>query len=674
MNSLDKPMRALDAQPVQGSFGVSAAEAVNVLKPPAERPLVSPDRPVGPDELGRAEDARFLAEVALHRRLDTPFCIALFGRAGSGKTFLLNQIVQALDRLGEAARAAGGESVLMGDAVAVHVDAAQPGQPGSLLAAAVLDRLAVTHAALAADLVHAGADPAEAARLANEALDDLRRRHQAENQVLDDLGSREARLVETVLDAPGSSLDAYARGHRSAIESALRQFGFGGADGLGTYKSLVREAAESPGLPARLGLSLRALWAYRGQTRLLLIAVVAALLAWGIEDLAADQDSWIAALRGTTDKAGSVADWAAAHAHWLGPLHTAAVVVCLLALANVALRATRFLRPIFKGAGLLARDLDGRSRDLKGLLAHQTRLGDGLAAEVEAAARHAGEAERRAGPRPTETAPRQRAGGRARATSEEDQAKAVLDRLAQLMSDGASGGHHAPGRLILAIDNVDARTGAEAAALLQGVRQLLGPGFVSIVAASRAHLAEGFGELDPARAFAQFERCIQVGYRLDAGAPAQASWPDFATRLIDAREPLRPTMPPGAPDATHSALDRPWRPREAETMAALAGFAGDTPRAVKRYVNLYRIARADPHLREAPAPVFTALALALALDAHGLPDDLDALAKASHGEAPGDSTLLRRALAVAREASGEPVELGQAQRGIEVAGRYAARG
>ena len=616
-------------------------------------PLFHPDRPAATDDLGRASDAAFLADVLLHPRAATPFTLGLFGQPGSGKTTFLRQITDAV-----AHRSASG-----GDVVVVSIDAARPGAPGALLAGAVLDCLTETHPALADDLAHAGADPAEEARQAAESLNDTRRRHEAERQALDELSSRDARLVEAILEAPGSSIDAYARSHRSSIEASLRQFGFSVADPIATFKQLAREAADAPGPGSRVGLCLRALWAYKGQARLVISAAVLAVVAALVTAVADDREGWLASLRDMGERGQPVADWADAHYHWLGPIHTAALIGCLLLLATVALRAARFLRPIFKGATLLGHDLTSRRRDLKGLIAHQTRRSDGLAADVETAVRRAAEAERRAGTRGVSVhRPRRMPSDHPDAT-----AGAVFAGLATAMAGGGA----TPRRVILAIDGLDERSGADAVAVLETAQRLLGPGLVCVAAAGRSHLLEGFTETDAALGFSRFERCIQLGYRIDADGTAAFSRPAYAALLAGGRVPGRSREPEPADAA---ALDRPWRPREAETVAALSAFAGDTPRAVKRFVNLYRIARADPHLRDAPAPVFTALALALALDNHGLFDDLDALTRASQGEAPGESTVLRRALAVAREASGEPVELGQAQRGLDVAGRYATRG
>lgn len=689
MTSVESPTRTATPPVTEAasprSPGVAPADRATTA-----RALITADQPTGDDELGRALDAAFLAEVVTHRQAETPFCVGLFGAAGSGKSFFLDQMMQAVAALSTGAAAVGEAGPFLSEVLVVRVDAAREGDPGACLADAVLAGLLAPWPALAADLSHAGADPLEAAHDAGERLNDARRRLDTERQGLDALGGREARLVEGVLETPGSRVDGYARANRSRIERALRQFGFSVADPIGTYKDLVREGAESDGWAGRLGLGLRSLWAYQGQGRLLILAVLFALLAWGLQLAQDDQQSWIGSLRQTGDKAGPVADWAQAHVSWVAPLHTGALSLALAALAWAAVRAARFLQPILKGVSLLRHDLDQRRREIKGHLAHQTRRVDGLAAEVEAAAQHAATAERRAGSSqlagsrlptrfgdPTQTdAPHAMAVALFSDLGMAMTAPAEANVLSAPSLDGSARGslprRSAPRRIVVAIDGLDRRSAESAAAFLATARDLFGAGIVTVVAAGHAHLATGFGETDPAFALAQLARCVQLAYRIDGASGSEAARTAYATRLIEG-SPSPRRSPVEEVDTRRSSLDRPWRPREAQTVAALSVFAGDTPRAVKHFVNVYRVARGDPHLRDAPPPVFTALAMALALDAHGFPDDLAALERASQGEPVSESTVLRRALAVAREASGEPVELGQAQRGLDVARRYSTR-
>ncbi len=656
------------------SFFPPAARAAEAH--PATPPFaVASDLPAGRDDLDRAEAASFLAEVAAHRTLATPFCIGFFGGAGSGKSFFLDRMLGGVAAVSQAA-AGVAAGPFMPDILTVRVDAAGSGEAGDMLASAVLDALADRYPALAADARQSGTDPAEAARVAGERLNEARRRLDAERDGRDAMEAREARLAEVVLyDVPGSRVDAYARANRSRIERSLRGFGFNDADALVSYKDLVAEAAASRSGTGRAAAVGRALVAYRGQTRLLVTAALLIMLAWGAAALEADPGAWLDAIRGAGSGVAPLADWASAHLGWLGTLRAGAVLLAVAALLLNVGRALHFLQPVFKGAALLGFDVDARRRDLRGQIAHGNRRVNVLTGEVEAAAAAADEAERRAAARAA-GAPRAAATGPATrepaALSFADLGRAIAaDRP---LPDGLAGegtkpaGTAAPGRIVVALDGLDAVEAPRAAALVRTAHRLLGPGFVTVVAADRTHLADGFGAADPAFAAAQIARCFQLRYAVEPGF-AEAARSMLARRLILGQ----PTAPREVTvDPKRSALDAAWRPREAETVSALAPFAGETPRAIKSFVNTYRIARADPALRDASGPVLTALALALALAAHGLPDEFAALETAIHGETPRDAALLRRALGAARAASGEPVELAQAQRALDVARRYAA--
>ncbi len=636
--------------------------------------VLSPDVPRGADDLGRDAQAGFFAELLAHKRADTPFTLGVFGPAGSGKSFFVESMLAAVERLSAGAERLGAASAFVPSVLTVRVDAGRAAaDPAGALASAVLDALASAYPKLAADARHAGGDPVEAAREINETLNEARRRLDAERQTLDGLRGREARLSDQVLfEAAGSRVDAYARSNRSRVERALRSFGFLSADPVATYKDLVREAAEMGGSAmARMGLGARSLWAYQGQTRLIIYAVLFALVAWGASLLRADQQVWLDAIRSLGDKAAPVADWAQAHVPWLGPIGSiATLLVALALLANIA-RAVRFLQPILRGVTLLGFDIAERRRDLNGFLAHQTRRVDALTAEVEGAAAHAVDAERRAGAQVAAGLAPPPAGPAATppfGRTERDAAGMFFATLARSV-----GGPDAPGRIVVALDGLDAVGPAAAADLLRTARRLLGPGLALVLAADRAHLATGFGETDPALAAAEIVRGVQLAYDLaGAGAPGTAR-SDFARRLI-AGVPASAVSGEGVADLATSALDDVWRPGEADTVAALAPFAGEGPRATKSFVNAYRVARADPALRGAEPPVFTALALALAVAAHGTPDAWSALEEASEGQAvPHDAGLLRDAVAAARAASGVPVELGQARRALDVARRYMPR-
>ena len=199
----------------------------------------------------------------------------------------------------------------------------------------------------------------------------------------------------------------------------------------------------------------------------------------------------------------------------------------------------------------------------------------------------------------------------------DSEARAFFAALARVMRDGAKEGV-GPARVVVAIDGLEQLTPEEAISLLQAARRLLQvPGFVTILAAERMHLAAGLDETDPALVTAWLNRMVQLPVTLDLEGEA---WPDasaFVHGLLQDPSASAPPEQPASMDAAVSTLDRAWTSAEGSVLEALAPWSGNTPRAVKRFVNLYRVARADPRMRGARAEEFASLALALALQSTG---------------------------------------------------------
>lgn len=659
LNSIDSTLRAITSR-IPAEAGRPDASRTGTA------PLLAADGAATPgDPLGRGPGAALLAELVLHERVETPFCIGLLGPSGVGKSVFLDQVLAAADRVASAAAGAGLATPFVTDIAVVRVDAAAAAgqEPETLLWSAMAERLAETHPVLAEELDRAGTDPHATLQTANGRMDDARKALETERRTLEELGSRDARLVDTVLDTPGSLIDRYARAKRSGLERVQRQFGFGG-DPVATFKGLVHETSDRSGTLSRVGLSLRALYAFPGQRRLVVGVLILVAVAWGCALARSDQAGWIDGLRGLGEKAGPVADWLAAHLSWLGTLEAAAELLAVALLLLDVVRAARFVLPISRGIDLLHQDLEVRRRELASLIAHQTRRVDTLAAEAEGFARRAAEAETRA---VAQDAARMGVPRTARPDAHGSRAATVFQALRTAMA-GPAGAGRRPRRIVVALDGLDQRPPEAAAALVAAARRLLGPGVVTLLCADRDHLLAGFGEADPAGAHAALARCIQVPYRMEAADADTAR--SYATRLIDGAGGGEVTA--SAPDPHLSLLDEPWRDREADTVTALAPFAGSTPRAIKRFVNLYRIARADPRLRGAGLPAATVLALALALDRLAGPEDLAGLEQAIRGETPtAPSLLLREALAAASAASRTELALGP--RGLAVAARYSSR-
>ncbi len=632
------------------SFADTPAKAEPMRPVTAAPPLFAADVE-GEDHLGRSASAHLLADLATNPGAGTPLLVALHGSSGSGKSSLLRQIVE---RVRAAAQQGTGPLV-------VTIDASTETNAASGLVAGLFTALKPAYPDLAEDAAHSGADPVKQSRAASDRVAELRRQLDAERQALDDLGGRQSRLVDTVLfDTPGSRVDLYARGRRGRIEGRLRAFGLGSGDPMTTYKELVRAGAESEGGGSRFGMALRALWAYKGQGTLIVLAILLFLLGWISTMLAADQESWVNWLNGLGDRFAGLSAWAQDHAVWLMPISHAAYALATLAVLVDILRAFRFIHPIMRGATLLSGELEGRRRDIDGLLAHQTSRVDALAAEVDAAVRHAEAAERRIQSRRTaglsDPVPHPAMGETA--VPQSSPAETFLASLAAGMRNPGVG--KAPGRIVVAIDELDRLSPPAAAAYLDAAQRLLRrPGFVTIAAVDRQHVLDGFSDTDPAYAAACLGRCAQLSYDLDAEAIAAMN--------------LGP-VPPGS-NAAEPKLDRPWQSYESQLLHELSVFAGPNPRSIKRFVNSYRVARADAKMAGASRAETAGLALALALDASGAGAELHAFEAGTAGGNPAEpQSTLDYVVATAQAAIGERFIAAEIRRGLQVARIYSRRG
>jgi hypothetical protein len=499
----------------------------------------------------------------------------------------------------------------------------------------------------AADAVHSTSDPRALARAANERLDQARSRLDTERQALEDVSARRARLLDTVLyETAGSQVDAYARSRRSGIESALRAFGIAGPDPIRAYKDEVNGLAQGRGGSSRMGLALRSLWAYRGQTRYLVLAVIFLLIAWGFGYLERDH-AWLDSIRGSGETARPVADWLQAHLAWLATLRSAAIVIALLCVLANLWRAFRFVQPVFRGATLLHRDVAQRGQDLDSRLSYQTRRVDNLARDVDAFAARAAEAEKRAGDGGGQGAielPPFHASASDRMSAES--ARAFFASVSNRLAHGGAGS--GPQRIVIAIDSIE----AAASSATESVATLLArPGFVAITA------------VDPARiGVDRLARIVQVPFTV-----ARADHAALVDRLLGRAAASAASAE--ALDARHSALDTPVSDGEAELLVALAPLAGPSPRGVKRFVNLYRLARLDAPDDLAP------LAFMLALDAGGTADEIAAVEGSLTGADERAAFTLQQSagarlaagLAAAEQAEGKKLTLGSMRRAREAA-------
>ena len=557
-----------------------------------------------------------LADLAVHGQTQTPLTIGLFGEPGAGKSHALQTLAQRARGLAAASRADG---PFVQGLVTVNVDAPDlQGDAASGLASALHEALLAAGAhRLAAFAVEAATDPQAAAHEAAQKLEDLRHRQLAEQQTLEELKARRARLNETLLFEPSDNrIDDYARRNRRRLETDLRRFGFNG-DVTAVYKDLVRELLDRPGPLSRLSAFASSIWSYGGQARLLVWTAALFLLGWVFRLVERTRADWLASLRSAAESANEPANWIEGHTHWFSYIANAAITVGLLCLALNIWRASRFTMPLLQGARLLEGELAKRRADLDRLIAAQAKELEQLGVEAQKLAALAQTAEQRVRERAISGAPKaSNLFATTAAPSQGLDAGLYLDAIQQAL--GAQGPHQ---RILVLLDGLEVLPAQQAANIVDDVHHRLDrPGFVLAMAADAAQLAAGWG--GAGEAARRMERYVQAPFTVRMIRDEQASIA-YAHQLLGAAPEWR--APPL--DASSTALDRPIKPVETHLLGKLAGFAGETPRAMKRYLNLWRLAR--PLAEDSGA-----LALMLALDNGATAGELAAMGAAMDLEEP----------------------------------------
>lgn len=557
-----------------------------------------------------------LADLAVHGQTQTPVAIGLFGDPGAGKSHALEVLARRARGLAAASRADG--PFLQG-LVTVKVDASDlQGDAASGLASALHDALLAAGAhRLVAYAVEAATDPQAAAHEAAQKLEDLRQRQVAEQQTLEELKARRARLNETLLFEPSDNrIDDYARRNRRRLEAGLQRFGFSG-DATAVYKDLVRELLDRPGPLSRLSAFASSIWSYGGQARLLVWTAALFLLGWIFRLVERTRADWLAGLRSAAESASEPANWIEGHTHWLGYLANAAITIGLLCLALNIWRASRFTMPLLQGARLLESELAKRRSDLDRLIAAQAKEVEQLGVEAQNLAALAQTAERRVRERAISGGPKA-TNLFATSTTQTQGLDAGLYLDAVQQGLGAQG---ALRRILVLLDGLEALPAQQAAAIVDHVHHCLNrPGFVLAMAADAGQLAAGWG--GAAEATRRIERYVQAPLTVRMIPDEQASIA-YAHQLLGAA----PELVAAPIDASRSALDQPVKPVETHLLGKLAGFAGETPRAMKRYLNLWRLAR--PLAEDSGA-----LALMLAVDNGATAGELAAMGAAMDLEEP----------------------------------------
>ena len=483
-------------------------------------------------------------------QVQTPFLAAIAGPTGAGKSFALRRLTRAIEQF-RAAPAASSD-VALARVVVAHVDAAGGVEAPIAIASAAyaaLDRGpgGVDYSALLDETGHSGGDPHRAARAASDRHDDLVRKLEAERSQRDDLEARRARLADALLfETPGSRIDVFARANRGTIEARLRRFGLAGSDAGLSFRSLVRDMA-TLGAGARSAIVIRSIWGYGSQARLLFWAVVAFVLAFGVNQL--HGETAIGAMERGNNSLKSVAAWIEAHVDWFDRASEVLLVLGALAIALNLWRALSFSNLLLRGARLLNHEARERRRDLE---ARATRLNQRVAAlttEAEAAARRAETASQRAGGKASVRAPGPEfleAGHGPSAA-----ARAFLAALSGRIGQASAAGP-APDRLIFVIDNLDALSPAAAVGWIDVAQSVIGPGCVGLLAFDPRAARSGAGRPAPgAPALRQMaagdcQSARSTGRRRGAGRRAAS---------IDGRAVAAPARLEGRGGAGRAALD-----------------------------------------------------------------------------------------------------------------------
>ena len=572
---------------------VPAAPPVEVAPPHIERstdPIFLSDAADGADVLDAGRIVQPLAQLCVTSQVQTPFLAAIVGPAGTGKSFALKRLAQAVEKL-------AGTTGALAQVVVARVDAANAAEPPVALASAAyaaLDREpgGVDYSALLDESAHAGGDPLRAAKTASDRHDEIVRRLEAERAQRDEIEARSARLSDALLfETPGSRVDVFARGRRGTIDARLRRFDLAGADAGASYRDLVRDMG-SMGVGGRIGVALRSIWGYPGQRRLLFWAIAAFVLGFVIhmahspQALGAVQ---VPSAAGTyvTDSAAKATDWVSTHSAWFETAAKVLYIIGALALALNLWRAIGFASLLLRGAQLLNLDVRERRRDLDNRIGRLNQRVSALSADADAAAKRAEAAARRAGGKAQTRAP---GPDFLDAThSHAAAARGFLAALGERVTQGPSTG--APERLVFVVDNLDALPPAAAIAWLDAAQSAIGSGAVGVLALDPAPLVDSLG--GPVEARRRLDKWLQVVVNLPSRAGVDGE--RLVARLLATDgQPTSPSFDP----AVSAALAEPLSSAETALLTALAPLAAGSPRAAKRFLNAYRLARCS----DAPRP------------------------------------------------------------------------
>jgi hypothetical protein len=641
----------------------SAAPPVSITPPaPAAavqaEPIFLGDSADGADLLNAGQIVQPLAQLCVTARVQTPFLAAILGPSGAGKTFALGRLAQGIEQLGGSPTAGFGG--VLQRVVLARVDAATGAEAPVAIASAAyaaLDREpgGVDYSGLLDETGHAGGDPHRAARAASDRHDDLTRKLETERSQRDDIEAKRARLADTLaFETPGSRLDVFARARRGTIEAQLRRFGFAGADVDSSYRHLARDVS-TLGAGGRAAVMVRGIWAYGGQARLLLWAIVAFVLGFLIRLV--HGETALGAIAGLHESVRPVADWIAAHGDWFDRASEILYLLGALAIALNLWRALQFSNLLLRGARLLTSEVRDRRQDLDARAARLNQRVAALTAEAEAAAKRADAASQRVGGKTSVRAPGPEflESGHAPAASAREFLAALAARIGRPAASGP-----APDRLVVVVDNLDALPPEGAASWIDAAQNVIGLGAIGLLAFDPSRLVATLG--GPREAHRRLGKWLQITVNLPARKEADGE--AVVARL------LSPAAPPASvPDsAIAAALAEPLSSAETALLAALAPLAAHSPRDAKRFLNAYRLARCS----SLPRPVVALMQAAAFADDNAQAALRDRLTYAGGelSDVTGPPALIA-AIRAARAANNGSISIEDARAAAEVADRYA---
>ena len=568
---------------------------------PAEA-LIFPDRSGSSDHLSNDLMAisgalQPFAQLASLAQTPTPLTIGIIGPAGVGKSFALHRLTDDALALSAAAADSAQSSPYASRIVVAPLDAAALfGDPVIAIASAAYRALQARFPAFAQEAAHAAIDPHDNARQAADRHHEIAAALESERKLRDDAQQRLARLNDTLIyETPGARLDNFIRKSRGAIEARLRRFGLSKGDAVQNYRDFVANLAG--GANSTWRVAAHSVWGYGSQINLLVWAALSAVLALGLHQL---RQPFVANwLTGLGDFGAKTAQALQAQS---GLIERGVLVFELIAAALLLLnlwRAVRFAAILSRGLRLLGMDLRDRRRELEAASARINRRVGVLSAEADAAGVQAEMLARRAdalqrGP----DAPAPAFASEAPELANRS-ARAFMTAVSALLSGAHPAPQPAPQRLVFSLDNLDALPPVMAQRLVETLRSLCGAGCIAIIACDPVGVTAG-RDADQVRAQCEkwFEACfVMRGASANGGA--------LVAKLLGVSAP---TASAPALVASAANLSEPLSPTEIGLLTALAPLAANTPRAAKRFLTLYRLARCGAASRPT-----TALILALAM-------------------------------------------------------------